>query len=74
MAASAGVKLTGESPSAEESAFAFWFYYHKPRWLSPTLRKLFDENIPIEHLTEIRKVPKPEFLKAIIMTFKKSPA
>lgn len=63
----AGIKLCGERQSDEESAFMFWFSFHKPHLLTDEGGKMFVHSIPIEKLNQIRSVPKKEFLQAFLL-------
>jgi hypothetical protein len=60
-----GVEFCGERHNIEESAFMFWLYFHKPHLLTDHGRKKFIEGISIDHLNNIRAIPKNDFLQAI---------
>jgi hypothetical protein len=70
MAATAGIRLLSGRHSIEEFAFVTWFFYHRPDWLNPRFRKALEDSIPVEHLSEIRKVRKSDFLKAVTLAHK----
>lgn len=61
-----GVRLSGETLNDAEEAFNFWTYFHKPNWLTPKGRERFVESIPVDHLENIRRLPKNEFFKVIL--------
>jgi hypothetical protein len=65
MGAGAGIRLAGESASAEEMAFLLWLFIHKPLWVTPTTRSLLENKIAIKNLANMKTVPKSQFLQAI---------
>jgi len=67
MGAGAGLRLAGAPKSAEESAFEFWIFLHRPRWVSARVRKLFEDKIEVENLAHMKAVPKSLFLKAFYL-------
>jgi hypothetical protein len=68
MGAGGGLRLAGESESDEESAFAFWIFLHRPRWISPTARKDFENRVQVKDLPKLKAIPKSRFLKSIKVT------
>jgi len=62
----AGLQLSGESLSPEESAFMFWLQLHRPDLLAEGGRVMFLDRIPVEHLEDIQRLPKTAFFKAIL--------
>jgi hypothetical protein len=68
MGAAAGLRLAGERDSHEELALALWIFIHKPRWMTAAARKLFENRISVEHVAQMKAVPKPLFLKAFKTT------
>jgi hypothetical protein len=60
----AGVQLSGEKLSPEESAFMFWHYFTAPNFLTEQGRQMVADLLPVEHLEDIRALPKREFFKA----------
>jgi hypothetical protein len=68
MGAGAGLRLAGEPESPEESAFAFWMFLHRPRWVSERARKVFEDSVPVEQLATLKAIPKSRFLKSVKIT------
>jgi hypothetical protein len=65
MGAGAGLRLAGERETVEELALGLWIFIHKPHWMTVSARKLFENRISVDHLAEMKAVPKPLFLKAL---------
>jgi hypothetical protein len=65
MGAGAGLRLAGESETTEESALGLWIFIHKPHWMTAGARKVLENRISVDHLAEMKAVPKPLFLKAL---------
>jgi hypothetical protein len=65
LGAGAGLRLAGEPQSPEESAFAFWMFLHRPRWVSERVRKLFENSVPVEQRTRMKTIPKSRFLRSV---------
>jgi hypothetical protein len=63
-----GVKLCGERINDEEDAYMHWLCFHKPHLLTEDGRKRFVDGVPVDHLQELRSVPKKEFLEVIKAT------
>jgi hypothetical protein len=59
-----GLEFCGERKGAAELAFMWWFYIHKPNWLTESGRKLVSDNIPPDGVAHLRTVDKADFHKA----------
>jgi hypothetical protein len=59
-----GLRLCGDRPCIEESAFALWFCLNRPAMLTDNGRKQFVDGIPVDKLKTLRSIPRPEFLEA----------
>lgn len=53
-------------PNREELTYSLWLHFHKPQWLSEQGREFLRSTISIEHINEIRRLPKREFFDAFM--------
>jgi hypothetical protein len=57
-------QLCGEGPSEEESTFMWWFMFHRTHMLTEQGRKGFTDRLSVEHIEQIRLLPRNKFREA----------
>jgi hypothetical protein len=57
-----GLHSLGIKASDHSDAFNAWISIHRSDWLTRSYKEVFEKNVPVESLKEIRRLKKHEFL------------
>jgi hypothetical protein len=58
----AALQLCGESIGTEESAFLLWTRIREPRWSGGDDKALMETILPVDHVHQLKRIPKHDFL------------
>ncbi len=61
-----GLQQLGESLNYMERVFLMWLTFHHPNWINEDYRKKLEQIIPVQHLSEIRRLGKHEFFETVM--------
>ncbi len=67
-----GLEFLGQPMSETEAAFTTWSLLNKPNMLSEEGRKRLIHPFPIEHLDELRAIPKKDFFEMFLALKRKT--